>query len=265
MLYYGKTDVGAVRNNNQDSFAIKEYSPELLLAIVCDGIGGASGGSVASRIACDSFVAEFDECVKEINGDIPLLLSDEEEVGDILRDCVYVANKAVYKRSREDVSLRGMGTTLVASLITPQTVYTVNVGDSRMYLIRKENIKQITRDHSYVQYLIDIGKISPDDAKRSPNRNIITRAVGTEGDIEADVFVTNIITENENGSGSTYTLLCTDGLTNHLSSDDILKAVSRSKDAPVTADAIKNCVDSLVDSAITAGGSDNITVVLAAL
>lgn len=264
MLHYGRTDVGAVRSNNQDSFTIKEYSEELLLAIVCDGIGGASGGSIASRIACDSFVAEFDECVKEINRNIPLLLSDEEKVGDILRDCVYVANKAVYKRSCEDASLRGMGTTLVAGIITPHTIYTVNVGDSRMYLVRGENIKQITRDHSYVQYLIDIGRITEDAAKTSPNRNIITRAVGTEDDIEADVFITNLISDKRDSAeetGSTYALLCTDGLTNHLSSDDILEIISK-RDGT---NDVRSCVDLLIDRAIRSGGSDNITVVLASL
>lgn len=267
MLYYGRTDVGAVRNNNQDSFATKEYSPDMLLTVVCDGIGGAKGGSMASRTACDTFIFEFDKymqtvCDKDGNFD-----SNANEIKEVLRDCAELANETVFAISKEDPSLRGMGTTLVASFICGRTIYTVNVGDSRMYLIRGGNIKQITRDHSYVQYLIDIGKITEDAARKSPNRNIITRAVGTENQLEADVFVTNVITENRgDGLSGTYILLCTDGLTNHLTSSDIVGIITEKyEDILSLGEELKKRVDKLIDSANDAGGSDNITAVLAAL
>lgn len=249
MLYFGKTDIGKLRKGNQDNFGIYEIAEDALLLAVCDGMGGANGGEEASRLALEAFseeikavlVPRIKEGKLDCNGvDLKLLLSN----------AVSCANKAVFGAANENPELSGMGTTLVALLITKSLSYWVNVGDSRMYKISENSIEQLTHDHSYVQYLVDIGKITPDEARQSTNRNIITKAVGAESEIEPDIESVDM-----EGEQDTYFLLCSDGLTNMVSDKDIADIVFGEGEA-------EEKVNSLISAANTNGGADNITVVL---
>ena len=249
MIYFGKTDIGKLRKGNQDSFGIYEIAEDALLLAVCDGMGGAAGGEEASRLALEAFSSEIkavlDPRIKDgkldASGvDLKLLLGNAAEC----------ANKTVFGAAQERPELSGMGTTLVALLITSAGALSINVGDSRMYRISAGRIEQITHDHSYVQYLVDMGKMTPEEARNSTNRNIITRAVGTEQEIEADIENVDM-----GGEQDTYFLLCSDGLTNMVSDEDIAAMVLGEGEP-------EEKVLSLIAAANTNGGSDNITAVL---
>ena len=250
MQYSGKTDVGMKRPVNEDNFSIKEYAPGILLAVVCDGMGGARGGREASSSATESFVACMDSFVESHLTEQHTIECTDSQIHRALRRAAFTSNKAVFQRSEEDASLRGMGTTLVAVLVVGSTVYTANVGDSRMYIIHAGEIEQITHDHSYVQYLVDIGRLSAEEARTAQNRNIITRAVGTESSVDADVFVTEV-----DNSAPAYVLLCSDGLTNHIGEAELAEIVSSEEEIDVK-------TDTLVQRANNYGGSDNITAVV---
>ncbi len=257
MFCLGRTDVGMKRAVNQDSLKITEYNSTAVLAVVCDGMGGAAGGGTASSLAADTFSSYVSEHLKDMTKKKQLTRLDEGRIRSILKTAVEAANEAVYQKAKEDLSLHGMGTTLVAALVCGGEIFTVNVGDSRMYLISEESIRQITHDHSYVQFLIDTGRISEEDAKKSNNRNIITRAVGTDDSVEADVFL------NRTSEGK-FILLCTDGLVNHVSPETVFKTVYGTEEKEGEA-MLDECVDTLILAANTAGGSDNITALMIAL
>ena len=255
MLFYGKTDIGMKRAVNQDYFMIRSYSSEVLAAVVCDGMGGAKGGSVASTMATDSFM----NVIEDKQEKYPLFKGmSEEEICDMLVEASVEANRVIYRKSSIEESLAGMGTTLVGCLVLPDTIYTVNIGDSRMYLTEKGNLCQVTHDHSYVQFLVDTGKLTPEQAKQSNNRNIITRAVGTERTVNADVFTT----PREEYSGE-YLLLCSDGLTNYVEPEEICAVVEKFTDEGE--DILRMACEELVRMANERGGSDNITAVMVAV
>ncbi len=255
MQYSGKTDVGMKRLVNQDNFLIKEYAPGILLAVVCDGMGGARGGAEASSTAAETFVASMDVFVKDYITAQDTLECTDAQFHRALRRAALDANKAVYHRSEAEEELRGMGTTLVAAFLIGTTLYTTNVGDSRLYVASNGEITQITHDHSYVQYLVDTGHLTPEEAKTSQNRNIITRAVGTESSVDADVFVT----EMDTAAADTYILLCSDGLTNHIEETELSEIIT------VKDQSADEKTDELVKRANALGGTDNITAVLIAL
>ena len=255
MQYSGKTDVGMKRLVNQDNFLIKEYAPGILLTVVCDGMGGARGGAEASSTATETFVSSMDAFVKDYITAQNTLECTDAQFHRALRKAALDANKAVFRRSESDEELRGMGTTLVSAFVIGSTLYTTNVGDSRLYVVSGSEITQITHDHSYVQYLVDTGHLTPEEARTSQNRNIITRAVGTESNVDADVFVTEIDT----AKAETYILLCSDGLTNHIEEAE-LSALITVKDK-----SADEKTDELVKRANALGGTDNITAVLIAL
>ena len=254
MQYSGKTDVGMKRKVNQDNFLLKEYAPGIVLAVVCDGMGGARGGSEASSMATETFVSSMDAFISSYITEQNTLECTDSQIHRALRHAAFDANKAVFHRSEADESLRGMGTTLVAALIMGSTLYTANIGDSRLYVVQGEKIQQITHDHSYVQYLVDTGYLSPEEARTAHNRNIITRAVGTESNVDADVFVT----EMDPAVAPTFVLLCSDGLTNHIDEPQLCAIVGA--DTP-----IEEKPETLVSRANSLGGSDNITAVVIAL
>ena len=257
MFCLGKTDIGMKRNVNQDSFKCTEFNSTTVLAVVCDGMGGAAGGEIAGKLAAETFTEFVSTYEKELTKKKNISRADETKIKGILKNAVAKANRAVYEKASEDISLKGMGTTLVATLLCCNTLFTINVGDSRMYLINEGSIRQVSHDHSYVQFLIDTGRISEEDARKSNNRNIITRAVGTEEYVEADVYVNRAAT-------SGYVLLCSDGLVNHVPAEEMYNTISDIGD-DVTEEAIDECIDTLILAANTAGGSDNITAVLLAL
>ena len=237
MRIFSKTDKGRVRSDNQDAYFAGRISDNAVFAVVCDGMGGANAGNVASENA----VRHISEYIIRSYRDS----MDITELEKTVRNAVTSANIELFDMSASEQSLSGMGTTAVIALIRDGEAVIANVGDSRIYLVN-ENIKQLTRDHSVVQSLIESGKITPEDAKYHPRKNVITRAIGAEGSVTAD---SSVIRLNRGDS----LLLCTDGLSNYLDDNEIL-GVFKNTDISAVPEA-------LVEKANLNGGGDNITVV----
>lgn len=237
--YGGKTDVGLKRENNQDFFLIKEFDDDFILMIVCDGMGGANGGREASTLAAQTFADYVENNIRR---------EKRGEYLSVLENALQEANSIVCRKAKESRELNGMGTTLVCALFDTDTYYCLWVGDSRIYAIGSNSLVQLSHDHSYVQTLIDNGSISPEEAKVHPNRNIITKAVGSENTISADVCRT----DSDNIKGI---LLCSDGLCGYVDENEIAKVCLHESDT-------QKCCDLLVDMANSEGGIDNITVVV---
>lgn len=255
MKFYGKTDVGVCRTENQDCFGIYEILPGVTLLAVCDGMGGMAGGATASRLALDTFAQSMREHILPDNPD------DDPDLGSLglrfsLNASASAANRAVLKMAEDsDGKLDGMGTTLVALLVVENTlIYSFNIGDSRLYEIRNGNIEQLTHDHSYVQHLLDLGRITYEEAKTSPIRNIITRAVGIDELVEGDIRSHDPTRGTE--ESPRYMLLCSDGLSGVISDEEIKNIIT-------TRDTLSKKAEALVTAANAAGGPDNITVVIA--
>lgn len=237
MKIFSKTDKGRVRSDNQDAYFAGRISDNAVFAVVCDGMGGANAGNVASENA-----------VRHISEYIIRSYRDSMDISELektVRNAVTSANIELYDMSASEQSLSGMGTTAIIALIKDGESVIANVGDSRIYLVN-ENIKQLTRDHSVVQSLIESGKITPEDAKYHPRKNVITRAIGAEGSVTAD---SSVIRLNRGDS----LLLCTDGLSNYLDDNEIL-SIFKNTDISAVPEA-------LVEKANLNGGGDNITVV----
>lgn len=231
------TDKGMVRDMNQDAYKTGLFREGGAWAVVCDGMGGVSGGQVASGI-----------CVNEVSARIEKGYHQGmsmKSVKNLLVSAITAANIKVYETAEENPEYLGMGTTVVALVVLNGFAAIAHVGDSRAYFI-SDDIKQITKDHSVVQYLIDLGRITPEQAKTHPDRNVITRAVGVSSDVDVDV---EIIPINQNE----IVLICTDGLYEYVSCDEMFDVV-KNKDYDEPAKV-------LLDMANNAGGKDNITVV----
>lgn len=235
MKVYYQTDVGKVRPNNQDSVG-GEVFENGAWAIVCDGMGGVGGGDIASRTAIDAVNSALAECGTQLIA---------EEVEDIIRSAAAKANKAVYSIAAENTELQGMGTTLVIALVLGDKLYTAHAGDSRAYLVENNSIHQLTKDHSVVQQMVDKGVISESEARLHPKKNIITRALGVNSFIDIDFAEYEY---HHNGK----ILLCSDGLTNHLSGEDILGFFNEFSGQQLCSE--------LINAANNAGGKDNISV-----
>ncbi|MBQ8869153.1 MAG: Stp1/IreP family PP2C-type Ser/Thr phosphatase [Oscillospiraceae bacterium] len=238
MKAYGLTDIGKVRESNQDSFAVSVDGALPVWAVVCDGMGGANGGYYASSTTVGIFSNGLDMSFDNLK---------PKQIENVLVEAVRGANEAVYKTSCEQSDLSGMGTTLVSALVLGDTAYVVHVGDSRAYHINGKKITRVTTDHSVVQQLVDIGQITEEEARVHPEKNMITRAVGVKGDVEPDVTSVKL---NKNSA----ILLCTDGLSNYLEDDEMLEIIQNN--------AQEDAVDLLVSLALNRGGSDNITAVI---
>ena len=237
MKLFGKTDIGLVRETNQDAFSFGSFDDGNCWAVVCDGMGGVSGGQVASEIC----VEKVSEAIKRSYRKGITLSSAK----NLLTTAINAANSAVFKEAQENIELKGMGTTVVAVLVLGSIAVVAHVGDSRAYLINDE-INQITKDHSYVQLLIDTGKITEEEAKVHPDRNVITRAVGIEHVVDVEIDIVDI---NDNDK----LLICTDGLNGYVPDADILKIIKEYGDSST---------EKLVETANNAGGRDNVTVVM---
>ena len=235
MQIFSATDTGAVREENQDSFAycIKD---EAAFLIVCDGLGGHLGGKRASLLACE-FIEEKikSEYKKEFS---------QGKLEEFLRQCVNEANVRIWECSVKEPENRGMGTTAVIATVRNGRYTVINLGDSRAYMISDEKITQITKDQSYVQSLIDKGEITREEAKDYPGKSIILQAAGLGDKVNPDIY---------KGNMEKAILLCTDGLTNELEENRIFEIVL--KEGP-------DAVQELVKEANISGGYDNITVVL---
>ncbi len=257
LLYSGKSDVGMRRKINQDIYgAMPIWNDEALLLVVCDGMGGHKAGDTASKTALEAFcsIVKSRPCMAED----PIMRS--ETIKNTLVAAVKEANETVYKLAQSSDAYTGMGTTLVAAIISHGMLYAVNIGDSRLYIITRHEARQITRDHSFVQFLLQTGQITPEEAKKNPRKNVITRAVGVSSKTEVDFFNINL---RKWGSG--YILLCTDGLTNYLDDKTLFELLfqSREKVNPSPQDELDKKTATLVNFANKSGGSDNVTVVLA--
>lgn len=228
------SDKGRKRPSNQDAAA---YSIEHGVYVLCDGMGGAAAGEVASSIA----VEEMMRRLTQRDPDVPLPQAAEA--------AVYAANQAVFELSQQQRRLRGMGTTLVALVADEHRAWVLNIGDSRCYLLRGRHLQQVTRDHSLVDEEVSRGRMSPAEALHSPYRNVITRALGTHWSVEPDIF------EVETELGDLF-LLCSDGLTREI--DDQLIESILGLDL-----SLGELCDRLVKAANKAGGHDNITCLLA--
>lgn len=248
MNIYGLTDRGTVRESNEDCIGISCLKNGITIAVVCDGMGGAAGGRIASEIAEETFM----DSMIEFSNEIVESKFDSKKIKAAIKESAEKANAAVLSKAREDLSLFGMGCTLNAVVFCqPKAkLYYVNVGDSRLYMITKREIKQLTKDHSYVQMLVDNKEITPEEAENHPQKNLITKALGIKDEIEPDIFERRIYPKAE-----TYFLLCSDGL-HGLVKKDILKKVALSKTS------IHEKIFSYIRLANEAGGSDNISAIL---
>ncbi len=244
MRLFGVTDVGRHRKDNQDSWAFRDLDGAALL-VVCDGMGGAQAGGVASSVAADCFSNAVEERFSQGSRD------DPEWWEDVLAEASALANRKVFELAQANPEYRGMGTTLVAALALPGESYVVNVGDSRCYLIENGMIRQVTVDHSLVQLLVDRGEITVEEARRHPQKNLITRALGVEPTVAFDLL------RVETGQGSRL-LLCSDGLSNVLPDSMLLQTSLEERDPEALCRR-------LVDMTLEQGAPDNVTVVLAQL
>ena len=240
MQSWGLTDQGCVRKQNQDAYQIEKLDRSSMLCVVCDGMGGAKSGNIASSLAVDVFVQEVRQSWK------PHL--DQSKIDQILYSAVKLANFTVFDQSQQFPEFDGMGTTLVAVLIHGKKATVANVGDSRAYGIDENGIFQITKDHSLVQMMVDRGDLSPERAKTYPGKNFITRAIGTESTVLCDIFHLDV-------AKGDYFLLCSDGLSNMMDDQEILfEVVHGVKKA--------HCCKRLLDIAKSRGAPDNVTSIL---
>lgn len=229
------------RSENQDRVYAEFLDNNASIAVVCDGMGGASSGGVASQLAIDSIVSRIKENFRKD--------MSENSIRNMMLTSVHFANTVVYENSKADIEKNGMGTTVVASLVVDKKIYVVSVGDSRAYLLNKEGIKQITTDHTYVEMLYRNGEISAEARETHELRNVITRAVGVESDVDVDYFE---LEEYDNFS----VLLCSDGLSKYCNNEYIYNTVFEQN--------LDQAVDKLIDHANESGGKDNITVAIVA-
>lgn len=236
---FAKTDKGIVRRSNQDACAAAVLGPKRAWGVVCDGMGGANAGDIASKMAVET----FGEYMEKLKGILPHFRE-----GELLVKAAEEANAAIFRRARSDPACDGMGTTMVGALLWDKTLWVVNVGDSRAYLIRGEEIRRLTRDHSVVEDLIAQGKVSPEQARRHPQRNLITRALGTAARVRADLF-------RETAQKGDVLLLCSDGLVNEVTDEEILRDI-------LAGGTPEETVERLLERTLERGAPDNVTLVL---
>ena len=240
MQFWALTDPGCVRPQNQDAYQMEQLDRGTLLCVVCDGMGGAKSGNVASTLAVDVFMEE----VRRVwtSG------MDQAAIDQMLEGAVKLANFTVFDQGQQFTEFSGMGTTLVAMLVQNKEVTIVNVGDSRAYGINRNGIRRLTVDHSLVQMMIERGELTPEQARVYPGKNYITRAIGTEPVVLSDIYHLDV----ERGD---CLLLCTDGLSNMLDDQEILFEVVHGVNK-------QYCCQHLLEIAKNRGAPDNVTSVL---
>ncbi len=231
---YGLTDAGKVRTNNEDYFLLNE---EKGVFVIADGMGGHNGGEIASRIAVESFWTY-----------VQSELHENSVIAQVVCNGIRQANREVFKKAQSDKTLRGMGTTMDVCFFKDAQLITFHVGDSRIYRFRGGTLQQLTTDHSFVEHLIESGEITREEAAVHPNRNVITRAVGSEPTVLIDVA------EHEVASGDRY-FMCTDGLSNLVSDSEIAEVLN--SNIP-----LKEQAERLISIANEKGGTDNSTVLI---
>jgi len=247
----GLSDVGLKRKNNEDYFAMDNSTG---LYIVADGMGGHLAGEVASRVCVQIIQKNVNNWIN-INSpateifDFPDMTLSER--GNYLSSSIKLANRVIYEMSQEYTEYKGMGTTIVILAVMPSTIIAANVGDSRIYLIRGDSMEPLSKEHSMVAEQLEIGLISEEEAKVSPLRHILTRNLGSSDTVDPDVF------EIEHINNDRF-LLCTDGLTDLVSDNEILRIIKNGDDP-------EHICQQLISEANKSGGNDNITVSLICL
>lgn len=236
---YAKSDVGKVRELNEDSFYISDSLDEIQLYILADGMGGYKGGEVASKLAIQSAKNYIESNFKQIE-------KDKDSIIQLVGSSVEYANMIVYEKSKENDELNGMGTTLDVCLIYNNRVFIGHVGDSRVYRIRKEFMRKLTQDHSYVQKLVKDGTITKEEAVHHPQKNMLMKALGCNAFVEPDVMVKGFLKDD-------ILIMNSDGLTNLVSQEEIYREAKKD---------IEQAPKELVNLANEKGGYDNITVIV---
>ena len=239
MKIFAKSDVGKAREMNQDYFFVSKPEDEIKLFILADGMGGYNGGEVASSLATQSVKSYILNNFNKIE-------HDKETILKLIKNAVEYANMVVYEKSKNEKELEGMGTTIEVCLIYNNKVYIGHVGDSRVYRLRKEFFRKLTKDHSYVEQLVEDGTISKEEAYNHPKKNMLTKALGCTAFVEPDCLVKGFLKGD-------ILLMSSDGLTNMIKDEEIYNII---KNNPETA------VDELIEKANNIGGYDNITVII---
>ena len=238
MKGFAKTDVGKAREMNQDYYIIPSSENDLQLYIIADGMGGYNGEEIASRLAAET-------TKNYIQNNFEKIEHDKEAILKLVKDAMEYANMVVYEESKKDENLQGMGTTLDVCFIYNSKIYIGHVGDSRIYLIKKDIARKITKDHSYVQQLVEDKKITREEAEHHPKKNMLLKALGCTSYVEPDIRARNLEKDD-------MLLMCSDGLTNMVEENKIYEVVRENTEkAP----------EILVNLANNAGGYDNITVI----
>lgn len=239
MKAFARSDIGMIREMNQDNYFISDPNDEIKLFIVADGMGGYKGGEVASALAIESVKSYIKNNFEETN-------REKEKILDLIKNAIEYANMVVYERSKEVEELNGMGTTLDVVIIQSGRLYIGHVGDSRVYRLRKDFFRKLTTDHSYVEQLVRQGNITKEEAYNHPKKNMLTKALGCTAFVEPDVMVKGFQKDD-------ILLMCTDGLTNMVRENKICEII---KENP------ENACEVLVNKANENGGQDNITAVI---
>lgn len=238
MKGFAKTDVGKARQMNQDYYCIPSQETDLQIYILADGMGGYAGGEIASKLAAET-------AKKYIQNNFEIIEHDKENILKLIKDAIEYANLVVYEESKKDEKLHEMGTTLDVCFIYNNKVYIGHVGDSRVYLIKNDIARKITKDHSYVQKLLEDKKITREEAINHPKKNMLLKALGCTAYVEPDIRARNI-------AKGDILLMCSDGLTNMVNENKIYEVVKNNKE---------HSPEILVNLANEAGGYDNITVI----
>ncbi|SFD62413.1 protein phosphatase [Paenibacillus catalpae] len=242
MITANRSDVGRIRHINEDRSWVGQLDNGITLAIVADGMGGHQAGDVASQLAVNTFRDMLEKSASKADLSV-------QEGKMLIRQALVMANDVVYDMASRNEQYYNMGTTIVAALYKERQLIIGHIGDSRAYLITADGIAQLTEDHTLVNELVKTGQISMEEAAHHPRRNVITRAVGTDAQVEVDIY-TAVLSEND------VLLLCSDGLTNMVTDELMLQTVRED------GLALDDKADRLIQLALHAGGDDNITVVL---
>ncbi len=238
MKAFAKSDIGKARDTNQDYYYIAEEENSLKIYILADGMGGYNGGDIASRLATATVKSYIESNFEKIP-------KEKEAILKLIENAMEYANMVVYEKSKEDENLQGMGTTLEVCVIYNNKVYIGHIGDSRIYRIRKEFIRKLTTDHSYVQKLVKDGTISKEEAEHHPKKNMLMKALGCTPYVEPDTMVKGFLKGD-------ILLICSDGLTNMISQEKIYQIIIENQE---------NAVQKLIEEANNQGGYDNITAI----
>ena len=239
MKVFAKSDLGKARDMNEDFYYISANEESIKLYILADGMGGYNGGEIASKLATNSVKSYIQNNFEKIE-------KDRESILKLIKDSIEYANMVIYEKAKQIIELENMGTTLEVCLIYNNKAFIGHIGDSRIYRIRKQFIRKLTRDHSYVEELVKDGTITKEEAQNHPKKNMLMKALGCTPFVEPDLMIRGFLKED-------VLLMCSDGLTNMLTEEEIYKMVVTD---------FTNSSNNLVARANELGGYDNITVVI---